>query len=166
MLVPRNEYVMDKHFHFNNVALRRFLDSDTDQLVQIINKAYSYQDHVKGEPRTNPTHLRKRANEVELYVVAKDGVLIGCVYIEPRDTSLHFGLLTLVPEHRGTGLSRAIMEAIEHYARDSRFISLELDYMSLAPWLKPYYENYGFVATGQIMPWGSIDLIRMKKGLS
>lgn len=156
---------MDKYFHFDTVNLRRFKDSDTDALVLLINEAYSYQDHVNGEPRTNPAHLRKRASEVELYVVQKDDSLIGCVYIEPRYASLHFGLLTLIPKHRGTGLSQSMMEAIEAYAKDNRFTTLELDYMSLAPWLKPYYEKYGFIETGEVGPWGSIDLVRMKKNL-
>jgi len=43
--------------------------------------------------------------------------------------------------------------------------AVELDYMSVAPWLKPYYEKFGYVETGEVMPWGAIDLIRMTKTL-
>jgi hypothetical protein len=38
--------------------------------------------------------------------------------------------------------------------------------MSLAPWLKKYYEKYGYAETGTVEAWGTIDLIRMKKALS
>lgn len=157
---------MNEHFTFNETSLRRFDEGDIPALVALINEAYAYQDYVKGRPRTSPEHLRKRASEVEFYVVEYNEEIIGCFYIEPRDRSLHFGLLTLIPEHRGTGLSQAIMAAIESYADAHHFTALELDYMSLAPWLKLYYENYGFSETGQVQPWGSIDLVRMKKSLT
>jgi hypothetical protein len=37
------------------------------------------------------------------------------------------------------------------------------DYMSRAPWLKSYYQKYGFKETDEKIAWGSIDLIRMRR---
>lgn len=156
---------MDNHFSFPGASVRLFSSYDTLELVNVINQAYKYQDIAKGAPRTNPKHLQARAMEVNLYVVIVENDIVGCVYTEPKGSSLHFGLLTLAPEHRGTGLSQALIAAIESYAHANKYKAIELDYMSLAPWLKPYYEKYGFEETGEIEPWGSINLVRMKKHL-
>jgi GNAT superfamily N-acetyltransferase len=78
---------------------------------------------------------------------------------------VHFGLLTVADKYRGKGLGPALIEAVEAFAQYTGARNVELDYMSAAPWLKPYYEKYGYVETGEITNWGTIDLIRMSKPL-
>ena len=150
-------------FSYDNFHLRPLIEDDIPILVPLINDAYSYQDEVKGQPRTSIAHLEKRASEVDLYVLEDDLQIVGCVYLEPQGSTLHFGLLTVVPEMRGKGIASAIMKAIDSYASQHQFQMVALDYMSLAPWLKRYYEKYGFIETGAINQWGKIDLIRMQK---
>lgn len=152
-----------KYFKQKDTVLRKVEATDVTALVSIINDAYSYQDSVKGRPRTDPEHLRARIEETDFYVLERNNEIVGGVYLEPRENSLHFGLLTLIPSLRKTGLGKIVMDAIEAYAANSDYRSLELDYMSLAPWLKNYYERYGFKETGEVNEWGSIDLIRMRK---
>ncbi|HEY2003540.1 MAG TPA: GNAT family N-acetyltransferase [Candidatus Saccharimonadia bacterium] len=154
-----------KYFHFKNLMMNRIRESEIDETVSLINPAYGYQDQAKGRARTDAEHLRKRASETHFYVVKDGGGIVGCVYVEPSGGSLHFGLLTLADHYRKTGLAQAIMKAIEDFAGANRYESLELDYMSLAPWLKKYYERYGFIETGVVINWGSIDLIHMSKKL-
>lgn len=110
--------------------------------------------------------LSKRVSEVEFYVATLKDQIVGCVYIEPKGNKLHFGLLTVSSELRGTGLAQGIIAAIEEYATEQGFKQLDLDYMSIATWLKKYYEAYGFKLTGKIIKWGNIDLINMSKGLN
>ena len=150
-------------FHYPNASLRGADENDIPFLVKLINEAYSYQDEAKGSTRTNPEHLRKRMTKTDFYVIERANEIVGCIYLEPRELSLHFGLLTLIPRLRGKGIAQAVMTAIEAHAQHHNYPTIELDYMSLAPWLRPYYEKYGFIATGEIQEWGSIDLIRMKK---
>lgn len=154
---------ISNYFSKDDIRLRSIVDEDVDELVVIINEAYSYQDEAKGETRTNPEHLRKRIAEADFYTMTHDNKVIGCVYLEPKDSALHFGLLTLTPEYRGKGIAQKVMTAIDQYAISNNFTTIELDYMSLAPWLKNYYENYGFKETGQVVKWGKIDLIHMSK---
>lgn len=101
--------------------------------------------------------------EVSFYVIEDKQNLLGCVYLEDKGKTMHFGLLTVHRKWRGTGLAPAIMRSIEQYAHSNGYKVIELDYMSLASWLKKYYEDYGFHATGEITPWGNIDLTRMIK---
>jgi predicted GNAT family N-acyltransferase len=153
------------YFEFRSLELSRLKNAEINEAVELINPAYSYQEHVKGEPRTNPKHLRQRAAETEFYVVKDSSKVVGCVSLEPKGTSLHFGLLTVATQFRKTGLAQAVMKALELYAIDNDYHSLELGYMSLAPWLKRYYENYGFRETGAVVNWGTIDLLHMRKDL-
>lgn len=156
---------LSDYFSKDGLSFRPTLEEDVDKLVDIINEAYSYQDVVKGEPRTNPEHLRKRVVETDFYTLLQNDEVIGCVYLESKFPNLHFGLLTLAPHFRGKGIGEAIMSAINKYARDNNFTAIDLDYMSLAPWLKTYYEKHGFVETGDVVKWGTIDLINMRKEL-
>ena len=134
--------------------------------MQVMLQINSYQDGAKDEPRTSPSHLNRRMSETDFFVIEHHTNLIGCVYLEPRGDALHFGLLTLSPEYRGRGVAGQVIEAIESYAKINHYISLELDYMSLAPWLKKYYEKLGFTETGEVQSWGAIELVHMKKSLS
>jgi GNAT superfamily N-acetyltransferase len=150
-------------FEFENVALRRIAAADLDSTVAMINAAYAYQDAAKGRPRTDNIHLSQRITESDFYVAKRGDEVVGCVYVEQHGPSVHFGLLTVARQLRGTGLGAALINAIEAYAKHLETNLLELDYMSLAPWLKSYYERYGFKETGQVVAWGTIDLIRMSK---
>jgi ribosomal protein S18 acetylase RimI-like enzyme len=156
---------LSRYFDFLSVSLERMTEVNIPEVVALINPAYSYQEALKGEPRTNPQHLKGRMAETDFYVARQKGKIVGCVYIEPKGSRLHFGLLTVAPELRGKGLAQAMMKAIEDYAREAGFKELDLDYMSAAPWLKGYYERYGFRQTGKIKPWGTIDLLQMVKEL-
>lgn len=157
--------LLDEYFFRKDLRLRPISENDIDLLVPIINDAYSYQDSAKGEPRTNPGHLRKRATETDFYILENDQELIGCVYLEPKDKALYFGLLTIVPRYRKRGIAAEILSAIDQYAKGNEFSSIDLYYMSLAPWLKDYYQRHGFAETGEVINWGAIDLIRMSKNL-
>ncbi len=159
------EQNLPNFFDYPELALRQLEPSDIPFLVPIINEAYSYQDAAKGVKRTSIGHLTKRASEVEFYTLLKNDEIVGCVYLEPHGKELHFGLLTLVPELRGKNVGSSLMQAIESFAVATEFSSIGLDYMSLAPWLKRYYEKFGFSETGKVTHWGEIDLIEMKKGL-
>lgn len=159
------EKELQTFFSKENYRLRPAIRDDIDDLVGIINEAYSYQDGAKGGPRTNPSHLKRRISETDFFVIEHHADIIGCVYLEPRGDALHFGLLTLSPKYRGRGVAGKVIEAIEAYAING-YASIELDYMSLAPWLKKYYEKFGFIETGEVQSWGTIELVHMKKLLS
>ena len=119
--------------------------------------------HKLFDSPTDHAHLSQRVSQSEFCVAKRGNEIVGCVYVERHGSSLHFGLLTVAEHLRGTGIGAALINAIEDYAKDSEAKLLELDYMSLASWLKAYYEQYGFEETGQVIPWGKIDLIRMSK---
>lgn len=148
---------------YPGVSFRPLAPTDIPALTNVINAAYSYQDAAKGEPRTSEAKLAQRAAEVAFTLAESAGTIVGCVYLEPQGRTLHFGLLTVTPAYRGKGLAEAFLQAIDEYANRGKFTQVELDYMSLAPWLKRYYERYGYAVSGRVTPWGTIDLVQMSK---
>jgi GNAT superfamily N-acetyltransferase len=153
-------------FAFTRTSLGRIDPSEVDTAVDLINSAYRYQDAAKGRPRTDATRLAEKISESEFYVARRGRETVACVYVERGHSNWHFGLLTVTEPLRGTGLGAALIQSVEQYARTENASQLDLDYMSLAPWLKAYYERFGFTETGQIAPWGTITLVRMSKPLT
>jgi GNAT superfamily N-acetyltransferase len=154
---------LEQYLHFQGVELSRVSAEDIEPLVAVINAAYSYQDSARSEPRTTFDKLRQRVAETEFYVAKFASEIIGCVYLEQKGQSMHFGLLTVIGKLRGSGLAPSLIVAIEAYAQDLGCTLIELDYMSVAPWLKSYYETYGYSETGQVEEWDTIGLVRMSK---
>lgn len=164
-MVQSKNHKLPDCFNFNDIELTRIQDSDIAETVALINHAFLYQQEAKGEPRTNPTHLRSRIKETEFYVAKENGKIVGCVYIEPSGNSLHFGLLVVADNQKGSGLAPAMLKAIEDFAIAKQYKNIGLAYVSVAPWLKKYYEKHGYVSSGEITEWGTIDMIWMHKDL-
>lgn len=142
---------------------RLIRDDEVEAATGLINEAYSYQDAYKPEPRISVAKLREKAAKYELYVIFVGSELAGTVCLKREPGVLHIGPFALIPRLRGQGLGEAVMQAIEAYGRELGVEKLELDYMSISPWLKPYYERLGYRSTGEVTDWGTIDLIQMVK---
>lgn len=139
---------------------------DIKDSVELINHAFNYQDEAKGDVRITTDKLLEKMRTSEFYVIKdRSQNIVGCVYIDKTETALHFGLLAVADKLRGKGLAGRIIYSIENYALSLHKTELELDYMNLSPWLKKYYEKYGFKETGEIEDIGWCQLIRMTKAL-
>jgi predicted GNAT family N-acyltransferase len=150
------------YFAYKNISCRKFTTSDMSILTNIINSAYSYQDALKGRPRITNEELLARIQTTDLFVFEIKSEIVACVYTKVEQEALHFGLLTVDSSVKGQQLGAHIVKAIIAFATATHQRSVQLDYMSAAPWLKRYYEKLGFKETGDITEWGTINLIRMK----
>jgi len=159
--------IVSDFFEFPGVTLEPIVAANIPETVDLINEAYSYQDAVKGAPRTNPKHLADRIAQSDFCIAKVGSAIVGCVYLDHDSKgSLHMGLLTVQKSYQHKGLGSAIVRAVESFAGASKIPEVILDYMSVAPWLKTYYERRGYHETGLVQPWGTIDLVRMSKKLS
>jgi GNAT superfamily N-acetyltransferase len=156
---------ISKYFKYPGFKVNHIQIDDLETTVRLINSAYSYMEAYKDEPRTSLPRLKKRMGESELFIAKQRDEIVGCFYVDREDEAVHFGLLAVIEKLRGTGLAPALIKAVEAYARALGADRVDLDYMSISPWLKPYYEKLGYSETGAIVNWGTIDLIRMVKPL-
>ncbi len=153
-------------FTFNDLSLSKLMVKDVDETVALLNSAFRYQELATGHKRTDRNHLLSKMRELSCFVVKNRSEIVGTVAYETNDTTLHFGLMSVSNEYRGKGLAQAIVHAVEEYAKSQSYMILELDYMSIAPWLKKYYEKYGFEETGHTVTWKEVNLIQMQKPLT
>ena len=154
---------LSDHFQRPGFKLRRLRQTDYPTIIVMVNEAFSYHDQRRGQPRTNPKHLSWLDDITEVYVVEQGAELVGCVHVELEDKQLFFGLLTVQPRLRKSGLAPAIIEAIERYAKALGADSVRLGVMDVSPWLVPYYERLGYQLTGQTENWESFDIAYMSK---
>lgn len=152
------------YFHSDLFTVERATQRDIPELMELINHAFQYQDEAKGMSRIDSIGLQKKMEKTEFYIW-RDATskLAACCYVAFNAHTAHFGLLAVSDDLRRKGLAPSILAAIEAYALGNE--TLELDYMSLSPWLDRYYERYGFEKTGLVEDIKWSKLIRMQKRL-
>lgn len=66
------------------------------------------------------------ARESGAIVAERNGRMIGCVMVKLMEDDLYFGRLAVVPEARGQGISRRLVEAVEDEARRRELAGVQL----------------------------------------
>ena len=56
----------------------------------------------------------------------RNGRILGCVMVQLMDDDLYFGRLAVVPEARGQGIARRLIEAVEDEARRRELAGVRL----------------------------------------
>ena len=95
-----------------------------------------------SEPGPAPT-----ADDITVFVVAHsdDGEPLGCGGLRRRDDSeAEIKRMFVTPAHRGTGVSTAILDALEGYGRERGWARLVLETGAAQPDAVRFYEREGF----------------------
>ncbi len=102
------------------------------------------------------------APEVELVVAEQDGLLIGSGYARIEKAKHYYkhthhaylGFMYVVPEHRGKGVNRLVIDALSKWARSQNITELRLDvYHDNSPAIAAY-EKAGFSKSMILMRLG------------
>ncbi|KRN01850.1 acetyltransferase [Levilactobacillus senmaizukei DSM 21775 = NBRC 103853] len=91
----------------------------------------------------------------------QDGQLVAYARVFTDEASVTFGRVLTIPERRGQGLGRQLMEQIEgeiarHFAYRPIFIEAQID-------KQHFYEKFGYVAEGAVFDFNGSPHIRMTK---
>lgn len=95
-----------------------------------------------SEPGTPPS-----ASDIAYFVVATDpdGTPLGCGGLRQLDaTSGEVKRMYVVPERRGTGVARAVLEALEEHARSLGWTHLRLETGPEQPDAIKFYTRHGY----------------------
>jgi GNAT superfamily N-acetyltransferase len=135
-----------------------------DRLTDLVNDVYADAESGlwhDGATRTTASELAELIAARQIAVATtRDGRIVGSVQVhDVSDDTSEVGMLVAAPEHRGTGIGRALLEFAERHSsgRGRRTIQLEL----LVPrawrhpskeFLKSWYGRSGYrvVRTGRI----------------
>ncbi len=98
------------------------------------------------------------------HFLARDvrGAAVGCARLRPYGGKLKVERVAVLPELRGSGLGRALMDAVEERARTLRRGSLFL-HAQVA--VVGFYEKLGWVSVGDVFEEAGIAHRKMEKRL-
>ena len=138
---------------------------DIDKLMSLVNSAYRGEsakkgwtheaDLIQGEMRIDEKSLEKMIMDPNATILKyeEDDQIIGCVYLEKKNTSLYLGLLTVAPDVQAKGIGKKLLKAAEKYALNYNCNKIEMTVISVRKELIDWYERNGFHQTNQKQPF-------------
>lgn len=76
--------------------------------------------------------------------VDEAGEAVGYVLVEMVDGNAHVEQVSVLPEHQGSGVGRALMDHVRHWAAVGGLPAVTLTTFVHVPWNAPLYEHLGF----------------------
>jgi N-acetylglutamate synthase-like GNAT family acetyltransferase len=119
-------------------------ESDFDNLMDLVNRAFRPEAFFIRGDRLNRERLREYYDKGRFLLAEEDGALAGCVYVELHDDYSYLGLLSVEPGLQKTGLGRRLNAAAEEFAREMGSHRMELTVVNLRTELPPIYERLGY----------------------
>jgi GNAT superfamily N-acetyltransferase len=83
-----------------------------------------------------------------------EGVLLGCVWLEPQQSGIwYLGLLAVDPLEQKAGLGRKLLQAAERWAEERGATEIRMTVVHLRAALIDWYKRRGYVLTGETKPF-------------
>lgn len=130
-------------------------------------RAGAYSVRIQGMNRQHHIPLREEFDEhdgvgTRYIVLLDDGYPVAtCRFYETGAESVVLGRVVVLPEYRGHGLGRRVVEEAECWIRELGYRSIVIDSRIVAV---PFYEKLGYGSPGDaVIRSGSFDCIRMRK---
>ncbi|HZY72473.1 MAG TPA: GNAT family N-acetyltransferase, partial [Edaphobacter sp.] len=134
-------------------SIRVASEGDREGIRRLINKAFEVEHFLKkggGDRLQNDGEYEQLWERGTFLVKQEDGVLLGCVYVEPRGERAYLGLLSIEPSRQGSGLARQLNAAAEDFAREQGARWMDLRVVSpREEQLVPIYSKLGYAVTGR-----------------
>ena len=135
--------------------IRTGIPSDISEIVRVTNLAYAVEAFcIRGE-RTDLGDVTDRM-AAGTFLVAEDadapGTLAGLVYLALSLDRGYLGTLAVAPHLQGSGLSKALVGAVEDRCREACARFLDLTVVNLRKELFPFYRKLGF-APNAVLPF-------------
>ena len=130
-------------------------------------RAGAYSVRIQGMNRQHHIPLREEFDEhdgdgTRYIVLLDDGYPVAtCRFYEIGAGRVALGRVVVLPEYRGRGLGRMVVEEAERWIDELGFREVVIDSRTVAV---PFYEKLGYVSVdGSMVKSGSFDCIRMRK---
>ena len=119
---------------------------DAETIAQVVNAAFRVERFFIDRDRISTEKVRAMLNMGE-FLVAEDGGMAACVYVELQGERGYFGLLAVDPGRKGSGLGRRLVEEAEERARAAGCKVMDLRIVNLRAELPAFYRRLGYVET-------------------
>lgn len=121
---------------------------DVDAIVRIINAAFKVERFFIDRDRTDAGRISAMMKSGKFLVSEEAGRITACVYVELRGDRAYFGLLAVDPAAQKKGLGKAMIAAVEDYARAAGCRFMDMRIVNLRAELPPFYRRLGYVEIG------------------
>jgi N-acetylglutamate synthase-like GNAT family acetyltransferase len=147
------------------MSITKATSSDTAELTKLVNSGY--RGELSKQGWTTEAHLldgiRIDEETMTSYFVDPnitilkytndDGKIIGCVYLEVKQSKLYLGMLTVSPLLQTNGLGRQLLHEAERVANQLNCGAIFMTVISSRNELVQWYGRRGYQATGEILPF-------------
>ena len=153
------------------LRVRRAARSDAPAIALVLQAAFaeyaSLYTRAAFAATTPPTEeIARRLGEGPTWIALLHRTVVGTVSAVPRGEALYVRSMAVVPEVRGRGVGRLLLEQVERYADERGFRCLDL---STTPFLTSaiaLYERAGFSQSdGELRELCGTPLVNMRKAL-
>lgn len=142
-------------------------DADVPAVAALMNMAFrgggsdaawtTEADHFQGN-RTSEELLREdlaaKADAALLVWRQPDGVLLGCVWLEPEGEDIwYLGSLTIDPHRQNSGMGRKLLAAAEDLVRKRGGREIRMTVIDVRDTLIAWYVRCGYALTGETEPF-------------
>lgn len=135
------------------LSVRRASRDDISAIVSLVNRAFEVELFFLNGDRTSVENVTEMMAKGD-YLLAETpgGRLVGTVYFEKRGDRAYFGMLSVEPSLKGTGLGRLLIETVEEHARKQGCVVMDITVVNLRTELPPYYRRFGYEISGELPP--------------
>lgn len=133
----------------HSIQIRIAAPADAEKITAVINSAFRIvEEFFIAEDRTTLKEVERLLATGTFLLAETNGIISGCVYVEPRGNRAYLGLLSVDPSQQQGGIGSLLMVAGEDYCREkgARFIDIYM--VNLRKDLPTFYHRRGYVETG------------------
>jgi predicted N-acetyltransferase YhbS len=134
----------------DTLVLRAATPADAAAIAATIAAAFEqYRGRLEPESgafrETSDGIAAELARESGAILAERNGRIIGCVMVKLIDDDLYFGRLSVVPEARGQGIARRLLEAVEDEARRRELAGIQLGVRIVLVENQQLFSSMGYV---------------------
>lgn len=130
------------------ITLTSAAESDVPLLLTLVQAAFEeYRpllDPPSGAHRETLDTIAKKLAEGGAFIAWKGETALGCVLIEPEEDALYLGRLAVLPQYRGLGVARLLIDAVENQARSAGLNKVTLSVRVQLLRNRAFFERLGY----------------------
>jgi predicted N-acetyltransferase YhbS len=131
-----------------NVELRGATEEDSPTLARVI--ALAFEEHrgkltpPSSSLNKSPEAVRQELQTTKAIVACKYDEVVGCVFYSPREDFVYLAHLAVLPDYRGLGIAKALMQAVEQKALEQNLSKVRLSVRLALEKTRAFYERTGY----------------------
>jgi ribosomal protein S18 acetylase RimI-like enzyme len=131
-----------------NIQLRDATNDDIKEIATVITLAFEEHRSKLIPPSSSldksPESVRQELQSAKAIVAVLDDNIIGCVFYSLKDGYVYLAHLAVVPEYRGLGIAKTLMQKVEEKALEQHHTTIRLSVRLALEKTRAFYEKMGY----------------------